>query len=133
MRSGKVGAIRTLAAEKGWRIDLGPVDETTDRTNAGVGAMWNHMNNGTITSVQNDRQVEEVHCVTHAATAIDSLQYMVGRMAQRSRRRMQRHTQCCKTSTQMPGERGISHMASLLIYMDYRMTSRPYRTSWAQH
>ena len=30
-----------MAAERGWRVDLGPVDETTESANAGVGAMWN--------------------------------------------------------------------------------------------
>ena len=37
----KVATIQALAAESGWRMDLGPVDESTDRISAGVGAMWN--------------------------------------------------------------------------------------------
>ena len=37
----KAGALRAMAAERGWRLDLGPVDETTESANAGVGAMWN--------------------------------------------------------------------------------------------
>ena len=36
-----VATIQALAAERGWRMDLGPVDESTDRISAGVGAMWN--------------------------------------------------------------------------------------------
>jgi hypothetical protein len=37
----KVATIQALAAERGWRMDLGPVDESTDRISAAVGAMWN--------------------------------------------------------------------------------------------
>ena len=40
-KAGKARAVRAVAAERGWRMDLDPVDETTETTSAGVGAMWN--------------------------------------------------------------------------------------------
>ena len=39
-KAGKAGAIRAVAAERGWSMDLGPVDETIEAASAGVGEMW---------------------------------------------------------------------------------------------
>ena len=36
----KAGLVTALAAEKGWRMDIGPIDGSTDSASAGVGAMW---------------------------------------------------------------------------------------------
>ena len=37
----KARALKAIPAERGWRLDLGPVDETTESASAGFGAMWN--------------------------------------------------------------------------------------------
>ena len=37
----KASLAKALAAEKGWRMDIGPVNQGTDKVTAGVGAMWN--------------------------------------------------------------------------------------------
>ncbi|MFM7979782.1 MAG: hypothetical protein ACKPKO_10740, partial [Candidatus Fonsibacter sp.] len=37
----KLAMMQALAAERRWRMDLGPAGEETDRVAAGVGVVWN--------------------------------------------------------------------------------------------